>query len=780
MRGDAAFLAPRAAPTTGLPPLLLRRIPILSWLPKYTFQEFRADMIAGLTVGVVVVPQGIAYAMLAELPPVYGLYAALVPLPVYAMLGSSRHISIGPFALVSILVSETVNAVLDPSFKHEGAMEAPALQIDRREERYIEAVMLLSLMIGIVHLAMALLNLDVVVTAFLSEPVLSGFTTASALLICTSQLKHLLGMVIPRGTFLHTLLYAAEHWREVQLLALAFGLGGVLLLELSKVANKRYCPSVNLPEQLLLLVVAALLAATLPEEMVGGIGSPLRLVGVVPAGLPTPKAPPLFDLELLIDLIQPALWCGLFAYILAVSIVKSMALKFEYSIDSNQELLAFGVANTIGSFFLAYPAAGSLSRSALIASICGRECTPMHGCWTFLLVLIVLVCLTPAFRTLPYAVLASIVFMSVRSLLDFGSCRRLFRLNPADGVLWFVAFLATLGFGVQLGIAISVACSLFTLILSSMRPPYAMLGRLPGTHVFVDLRRHPEARRVPGVVLFGYSAALHFANKDHFRESLHKLIARRDVDGSSGAFAPSASASAPSPGGGHGHQGGAEDLTSQQILFEEPADIRTSADLAPATPLLETPNTPAAKLAASRVAAIVAAEKQEVPPTPPPPPPASRSPSATHAGAPVDSADQVHKVDKEEAGAVRVVVLDFIGISGIDATALRMLQDLRKEFNERGIRLLLCNVQGQPKDLLARAGFFDKIGMESVFGRLDLAAKAASEIASGAAEGGANFHFGAARRPSALEKAFTLSNLWRASPGWSPAAAAPEKEKELV
>ena len=124
-------------------------------------------------------------------------------------------------------------------------MEAPALQIDRREERYIEAVMLLSLMIGIVHLAMALLNLDVVVTAFLSEPVLSGFTTASALLICTSQLKHLLGMVIPRGTFLHTLLYAAEHWREVQLLALAFGLGGVLLLELSKVANKRYCPSVN-------------------------------------------------------------------------------------------------------------------------------------------------------------------------------------------------------------------------------------------------------------------------------------------------------------------------------------------------------------------------------------------------------------------------------------------------------------------------------------------------------------------------------------------------------
>ena len=580
-------------------------------------------------------------------------------------------------------------------------------------------------------------------------------------------------MVILR-TFLHTLLYAAEHWREVQLLALAFGLGGVLLLELSKVANKRYCPSVNLPEQLLLLVVAALLAATLPEEMVGGIGSPLRLVGVVPAGLPTPKAPPLFDLELLIDLIQPALWCGLFAYILAVSIVKSMALKFEYSIDSNQELLAFGVANTIGSFFLAYPAAGSLSRSALIASICGRECTPMHGCWTFLLVLIVLVCLTPAFRTLPYAVLASIVFMSVRSLLDFGSCRRLFRLNPADGVLWLVAFLATLGFGVQLGIAISVACSLFTLILSSMRPPYAMLGRLPGTHVFVDLRRHPEARRVPGVVLFGYSAALHFANKDHFRESLHKLIARRDVTAH-----PALSLLRPRPrlaGWCHGQQA-ARRTSPSTVLFEEPADIRTSADLAPATPLLETPNTPAAKLGIARGGdrgggegggASNATAAAGLPP-----------PSATHAGAPVDSADQVHKVDKE-AGTVRVVVLDFIGISGIDATALRMLQDLRKEFNERGIRLLLCNVQGQPKDLLARAGFFDKIGMESVFGRLDLAAKAASEIASGAAEGGANFHFGAARRPSALEKAFTLSNLWRASPGWSPAAAAPEKEKELV
>ena len=276
------------------PAWVRKRIPILKWGPAYDWDMFKKDLSAGITVGVVVIPQGIAYAMLAELPPVWGLYGALMPLPIYAMLASSKHQSIGPFALVSIVIAETVTPVV-----------APEDQFGHHRHEYSAAVCLMSFMVGVMHLLMAWLKLDIVVVSFLSEPVLSGFTTASAILIAASQLKHVLGLPIPRAQLPQMLLYTYNNIYDANGSAIVFGVMGVLVLDWLKRLNKgsaRTCPSPSSSFSSLApssSVTSSTMTAEAPPSPEHGWTShwgklqasdshfwPPRLVGVVPAGLP--------------------------------------------------------------------------------------------------------------------------------------------------------------------------------------------------------------------------------------------------------------------------------------------------------------------------------------------------------------------------------------------------------------------------------------------------------------------------------------------------------------
>ena len=414
--------------------LAYRRVPALTWLPSYSPSMLRNDLVAGITVGVVLIPQGVAYAMLAELPPIYGLYASLLPLPIYATMCTSRHMSIGPFALVSLLVADSVSEVVPPE-----------------SEGYVGAVMLLSLMIGVFHCLMAAMNMGIIVR-LISDSVLAGFTSAAAILISASQLKHLLGMPIPRAPLLDTLYFVATHLSQINPLAVTVGILGIGLLQLFKDLNKGLCKRVPLPEQLLLLALATLVTWLLgleeqdaPSSLVSAAANAsaafsasdlpppprrfsLPVVGDVPSGLPH-LAPPPISFDLVFDMLQPAIVVGIFSFILSMSIVRTFALKYDYVTDSNQELLALGLANIAGAFFLSYPVAGSLSRSALVASGSGPDCTPLHGLVTSLLVLVVLLVLTPTFRPMPRACLASIVFMAVKSLFDTSKARYLYRLK---------------------------------------------------------------------------------------------------------------------------------------------------------------------------------------------------------------------------------------------------------------------------------------------------------------------------------------------------------------
>ena len=606
--------------------LFQRRVPAYTWLPAYDRSLFKNDLVAGLTVGVVLIPQGVAYAMLAELPPIYGLYSSLLPLPIYAFMCTSKHMSIGPFALVSLLVADSVSEVV------------PTDSPD-----YIGAVMLLSLMIGILHCLMAAFNLGIIVR-FISDSVLAGFTTAAAILISASQLKHLFGMHIPRAPLLVMLHHIVTHLGNVNFIAFVVGLGGVFLLQWFKDLNKKYCPKVPVPEQLLLLLIFTSLSAMLGLEaedvppataatnstlgnLTAAAAPPskwlsLPVVGEVPSGLPQFVPPPL-PFDLIVQMLQPTLVVGLFSFILSMSIVRTFALKYEYTTDSNQELYALGVANIVGAFFLSYPIAGSLSRSALVSTAAKEKCTPFHGVISAAMVLLVLLVLTPAFRPMPRACLASIVFMAVKSLFDVAKPKYLYRISKSDFIAWCLSFGATLLLGVQLGIGIGVFASMVLIVAGSTRPTTSVLGRLPRTNIYRDMRRFSDAQSIPGVVIFKFDSSLHFANKDYFASLVKGFIKAND-----------------------------------KLLTEL----------------------------------------------------------------------QQNGEDADEALELSCIVIEFGTINRVDASALRMLQDLLKELNERGIRLLLCNCNGPVLDVFDHSGFTSAITPASICVSLPEAVKYAARL----------------------------------------------------
>ncbi|KAG8468165.1 hypothetical protein KFE25_007217 [Diacronema lutheri] len=482
--------------------------PCWAWLSRYSRADLRGDVLAGLTVSVVLVPQAVAYALLADLPPVNGLYTSLVPLLVYAATGTSRHMSVGPFALMSIITRVLAHDVI--------GLDAPV-------ERRVDTAAAIAIAAGTVQLAMGALGLGLG-AAFLSDTSVAGFTTASALIIAGSQLQHLLGVPMPSGNLARKLGAAARvvlageangYAAAVTLASLGFMLG-------IRTLGRRCCPRVPLFEQLLAVVVftAGALALGLPVPRVGDDGE-------VPSGLPAPRVPSLGanTLEQNLALLQAGLTAGLTSFLLSTSIARTFALIHGYAIDANGELLALGLSNVAGGFFGAYPLSGSLSRSALCSSVGGR--TPLHGAVQAAVVGGVLLGCTALFAPLPYGVLAAIIFVALSSLLDFALPALLWQTSRSDFWLWAIAFGGTVLFGVQPGLALSVGSSLCLLVARQSRPACEVLGRLPGTELFRDVRRYPAALCTPGLLVFRFHAPLHFANAEFFCAQLRELLRRR-------------------------------------------------------------------------------------------------------------------------------------------------------------------------------------------------------------------------------------------------------------
>lgn len=475
------------------PGLLQRYIPILQWLPGYNANTAKNDLSAGLTVGAMLVPQGMAYAFIAGLPAIYGLYASIVPLILYAIFGTSRQLAVGPVAMVSLLTAAGVGSIAT-----EGT------------DQYIQLAIMAALMVGVFQFLMGTFRLGFVVQ-FLSHPVLSGFTSAAALIIGLSQLKHLLGVDLERSKNIFIILSdAAMSLGQVNLVTLLVGLASIATIILLR-QWKREFPS-------------ALVVVVLSTIVVWGFNLPemgVKIVGDVPKGLPNFTVPE-FSMADIKALFPTVLAISLVGFMESIAVAKAVANRHpEYKVDSNQELIGLGLANIFGGLFQSYPTTGGFSRTAVNEQAGAK--TGMASIITAIVIALTVLFLTPLFYYLPKAVLAAIIMVAVFGLIDFKEAAFLWKTRKQDFIMLLATFIGTLLLGIEEGIGIGVIISLVLVIYRSSRPHMAVLGRLPETDIYRNVNRFPEAKRTAEALMVRIDAALYFANVDYIKDQLQDL-----------------------------------------------------------------------------------------------------------------------------------------------------------------------------------------------------------------------------------------------------------------
>lgn len=469
-------------------------LPILNWLQTYRLADFRADVLAGLTVGVMLVPQGMAYAMLGGLPPVYGLYAGLLPPLLYAFFGSSRYLSVGPVALVSLLVMNGVGQIAAPG-----------------SERFIHLAIATALLAGLIQMLLGVFRLGFLVN-FLSYPVMSGFTSAAAIIIGLSQVKYLLGIDLPQTSKILEMLFAAvQHIGMLHPLTLAIGIGGIGFILLLRRLKKTF------PGPLVTVVLGILAAWGFRLDLAG-----VAITGKVPGGLPV-FAVPEVSLSEIQQLLSLALTICLISFIESLAISRTLQEKHKnHRVLPDQELWALGFTKVGGAFFQAFPTTGSFSRSAVNESAGAH--TGMASVIAALLVGLTLLFFTPFFYFLPKALLASITLVAVLGLVDYAEAIRLWKTDRRDFYSLVVTCAATLTLGIQNGVLAGVVLSLALMLYSNSRPHVAVLGRLPNSPNYRNITRFEQARMQSGLLILRFDAPLYFGNASFFQDILTGMV----------------------------------------------------------------------------------------------------------------------------------------------------------------------------------------------------------------------------------------------------------------
>jgi SulP family sulfate permease len=437
-----------------------------------------------------------AYALLAGLPPIYGLYASTVPAILYALFGTSKHMPVGPPALMALLTFTSVSAIAKPG-----------------SEEYIGYVLLLALMVGVLQLALGFLQMGFL-TNFISHPVLSGFIYASAVIIALSQVQHFLGIDASDDHstigMVASILGKIENTHFIPLAIGLLSIATILLLG-------KFVP--RLPGALV-----AVVAATLAVYLFSLDGQGVGIVGEVPRGLPR-LSMPTFDFEVMRTLVPAALIVAFVGFIESISVAKAIASQEKYKINSNQELRALGLANVGAAFFSGFPVAGSFSRTAVQYQSGGR--TQMASIITALMVVATLLFLTPLFYYLPNAALAAVIVVAVYKLLDFREARYIFKIRGADGLTLLVTFLVTLFVGVEQGILIGTGFALLAFLRRTAYPEIIELGYAEKENSFKGLRSYPEAKTFPEALIMRFDARLYYANIPFLEEYLISEIPDR-------------------------------------------------------------------------------------------------------------------------------------------------------------------------------------------------------------------------------------------------------------
>jgi high affinity sulfate transporter 1 len=472
-------------------------LPIVGWLPHYKPAWLRFDLVAGVTLAAYAVPQSLAYAGLAGLPPQTGLYCYLLAGLGYALFGSSRHLAIGPTSAIALLVGVTLAGLAGGDTTRQAALAS-----------------LTALIVAGVFALAWLLRLSVLVS-FISESILTGFKAGAALVIASTQLPKLFGVKGGGDDFFERVELILRQLPETHLLTLVIGVGAILALLL----GEKFLP--GRPVALGVVLVALVVASVGQVEQHG-----VKVVGQLPAGLPHLQvagarlgAVRLAELRQLTTL---AFACFLLAYIESVSAARTFALKHHYTVDARQEFLGLGAANFLVGLWQGFPVAGGLSQSAVNEKAGAR--TPLSLAFAATVIALVLLFFTGLFQSLPDTVLAAIVLIAVKGLIDLKELRYLWHASRIDFAAAAVALVSVLAMGILDGVIIAVLASVVMVLGRVARPHVAFLGRIPGTDRFSDVVRHPENEAVPGVLAFRVEASLVYFNVDHVLETVLQRV----------------------------------------------------------------------------------------------------------------------------------------------------------------------------------------------------------------------------------------------------------------
>lgn len=467
-------------------------IPALDWIKEYKKEYFKSDFIAGITLAAYGIPVSLAYATLAGLPPHYGIYGYLIGGIFYAFLGTSKQLAIGPTSAISLLIGTTIAGIAHGDL-----------------QRWAEIASLTTLVFAVMAVIAYLLKLSGIIN-FISETVLLGFKAGAAITIGLSQLPELFGIKGGGHNFLESCVALFEQIHNLNFAVFLFGVVAIILL----LGGEKFAP--GRPVAILIVVLSIVLISVTSLENSG-----FDIVGSIPKGLPEFYMPSISIHD--VDGVLPlAMACFLLSYIESVSAGRTLAQKNGYVIDPRQELLALGIANAAVALGQGYPVAGGLSQSA-VNDTAGAK-TPLSLLFCSVTIAFCLLFLTDFLQNLPTVILAAVVLVSIRSLVDVKEIRHLYKIDKQEFSVAMIALIGVLIWGILTGVLLAAMVTLLLLLKAASKPNVAFLGRIPGTKIYTDMERHPDNEKIDGVLIVRIESSIYYFNAAYIKEKIWEKI----------------------------------------------------------------------------------------------------------------------------------------------------------------------------------------------------------------------------------------------------------------
>uniref|UniRef100_A0A8D3DJX3 SLC26A/SulP transporter domain-containing protein n=1 Tax=Scophthalmus maximus TaxID=52904 RepID=A0A8D3DJX3_SCOMX len=501
---------------------LLRSVPLLSWLPRYPIRENAlGDMISGISVGIMQLPQGMAYALLASVPPVFGLYSSFYPVLIYFIFGTSKHISIGTFAVISVMIGGVTERLApDSDFMiWDNVTNSSNVDIISRDAERVRVATAVTFLAGIFQILLGLVKFGFVVT-YLSEPLVRGYTTGAAIHVIVSQLKYTFGISPVRYSgplsLIYTVLEMCYLIPETNIGTLVVSIVTIISLILTKELNAYLSKKIPVPIPVELLAV--IIGTVVSWQVNLGEKYGVDVVGIIPSGFQPPVFP---EVSLFGQVIGDAFALSVVGYGIAISLGRIFALKYGYKVDSNQELIALGLSNSFGGIFQCFAISCSMSRSMVQESTGGK--TQVAGALSAIVILFIVLWIGALFEDLPKAVLAAIIYVNLHGMMkQFLDIPVLWKKNKVDAAIWVATFILTVLLNPDIGLAASIGFAMLTVIFRTQLPTYSLLGQIPGTDIYRPLEDYNQVRQVPGILVFRSSATLYFANAEMYQDAVGK------------------------------------------------------------------------------------------------------------------------------------------------------------------------------------------------------------------------------------------------------------------